>query len=61
MLGKVRLDDGAVGCFQVGFGALIQGPAAHAGQRFGQRFLGDVIVQADGGIVNSSTAPSMSA
>ena len=51
MLGKVRLDDGAVGGLQVGLGALVESAAAHAGQSFGQRLLGDVIVQTDGGIV----------
>src|SRR5699024_5019822 len=51
VLSEVCLNDGAVGGLQVGLGALVESAAAHAGQSFGQCLLSDVIVQADGGIV----------
>ena len=52
MLSEVRLDDGAVGRGQVGFGPLVQSAAAHAIERFGQRLVGDIPFHIDGGIVD---------
>ena len=51
MLSKICLDDRRIGCFEGGLSASINRTTAHAVERFGQFFVGDIPIQIDGGVV----------